>query len=883
MEPIPNPPRWADRLLEYFVSDRLLEDVQGDLYEIYQRRAKMVGIAKARREYGWNAVRYINPFFRSYKSNHDTQPLFSTSMIQNYIKIALRSLWKSKGYATINILGLSVAFCICTFLFLTAYNQLTFDSFHADKDRIYQAYLFFNNPDKPERRGQLPLPFVPAIKAEYPEVEAATRFVNERSLIEYKDKSLDKVIRLVDADFLKIFSFPLIKGNRQTAFQELGNIVLNETTANALFGTEDPIGKQIQLKDNGETKSYIVTGVLADAPTNSTVRYDVLVRIENIPGYHSRQNQWDDFSHTVYVKLAENTDPEVLQKKLKSFSQKYFAPTVETLKKKGARPDQRGDIAAVRFQNLSKLHFDSELSGGPPVTVVYVLLGIALFILLIACFNFINLSIARSFTRAREVGVRKYLGALKSQLFMQIWGETTVVCFLGLMAGVVLVVLLVPEFNAAFDGKISLNYVLQPGVIVGILVMFLFVTLLAGGYPAWQMSLFNAIEVLKGKITLKRPGFLRNSLIVTQFAMSCLLTCCTILAVQQTDYLRSVPLGFEKEQIISIPVGNKYEGRQVLQRMRNKFANDPSVIAISGSNVNLGRGKDNSTSRAMVGFDYKGKNITTDWLLVDYDYLKTLNIKLLNGREFERGYAADSVDKVVITESMAQALGEKQAVNSYFQVDSGGTKYQVIGLIADYHLYSLAQKKSPITMHISSTEGISYIFVRVAPQSVKTAMTKMRDTWKEVAPGAEFIGSFVDENVDSWYKSEEKMSQIFSIASLVAILLSCLGLFAVALLVVEQRTKEIGIRKVLGASIANLILILSKDFLKLILIALAIATPLAWFGMQQWLNSYPYKIQINAWVFVGVGVAAVSITLLTVSFQAIKAALMNPVKSLRSE
>jgi len=805
-------------------------------------------------------------------------------MIRNYFKIALRNLRKSKGYAAINIVGLSVAFCISIFLFLTAYFQLSFDNFHKDGDRIFQAYLFSNNPEKEVRASAMPMPLTPALKAEFPEVEAASRLMNGSSMVEYNGKYFDKQVMLTDPDFLKIFSFPMLKGSAETALNDLSNIVISQNMAKAVFGSEDPIGKQVQLGSEGDKKQYIVTGVLADFPDNSTIQYDAFIRIENHGGYQEQKDHWGAMSHKVYLKLKPNADQVSFENRLKLFTAKYFADNITSLKKQGAKPDERGDIFAVRLQRLANVHFDKDISSGTAsVALVYALIGIASFILLIACINFINLSVARSFTRAREMGVRKSLGALKNQLFVQIWGETSLICFFGFLTGLLLAYVLLPQFNAAFKGKLTLNYVLQPDTLIIIFGLFLLVTLIAGGYPAWQMSKFNAVEVLKGKITVKRPGILRNSLIVTQFTLSSLLICCTVIAIQQVDYLRKQPLGFNKDQVISIPVGNMVNGQEVLHRMRNTLADDPTILGISGSAVNLGIGKDRSTSRSVIGFTYKEKEISSDWVSVDYDYAKTLGIKLLDGREFNPAYPTDSLDRVIITETMAKMIGEKDPVGKYFQTDTAGVKYQIIGLIPDFHLYSLKADQKPITLHFSHSEPVSYIFVRVTPQSLAGAMDKLKDVWKEVAHQAEFIASYMDENTDSWYKEEERLSQIFSLASGIAILLSCLGLFAVALMVIEQRTKEIGVRKVLGASIPSIVYTLSEDFVKMVILSILIATPLSWFFMQKWLDNYSYRIDISIWVFVLVGFSAIVIALVTVSFQSIKAALMNPVKSLKSE
>ena len=809
-------------------------------------------------------------------------------MFRNYLKIAWRNLWKSRGYAVINVVGLSVAFCICVFLFLTVYTQLTFDSFHADGNRIFQPYFFSSDPDQATRSGEMPLPLTPALKADYPEVAAAARIMTGRtSLVTYKGKYFDKLVTLTDPDFLNVFSFPLTTGNRAVALRELSSIVITEGMAKAVFGTENPMGKRLQLGSDDGQKSYLVTGIMADVPDNSTIRFDALIRVENAPGYQTDKAKWDAYNHSVFVKLAANADQVAVENRLKEFAQKYFQANIDGLKKKGGKPDERGDLFALRLQKLANVHFDTEISGGKaaPIAVIYALMGVGFFILLIAAINFINLSMARSFSRAREVGVRKSLGALKSELFVQIWSESGIVCLMGFVVGSLLAYSLVPLFNAAFEARINLTYLFQPGFIAIMLGLFALVTVVAGGYPAWKMATFSVIEVLKGNVTMKRPGVLRNTLIVTQFALSSLLICCTIIAIQQIHFLRQRPVGFQKEQVISLPVGNRINGRQVLQRLRNQLANDPAVLSVAGTGVNLGRGKDRVSSRNITGFSYKGKDVSTDWLLVDYDYLKTLNINLISGRDFNRAYPADSVNRVIITASMAKMMGEQNPVGSLLgdDKDPTGTKSQIIGVVADFQLYSVADEAKPITMHLSGSEPIHYIFVRIAPQSLAGSLEKLKNLWHEAAPQAEFMGSFLDENVDAWYRNEAMLSQVFSLASGVAILLSCLGLFAVALLVIEQRTKEIGVRKVMGASVAGVVVLLSRDFVKLILLALAIAVPLAWFAMQQWLNSYSYRIDISPWVFVGVGLATILIALLTVSFQSVKAALMNPVTSLRSE
>lgn len=887
----PTPPRWARQLLCWLHPSETLEEVQGDLDELYAYWYQRAGEPQASFRYLLNVVSVLPPFVvhrRSQPTQYRTPSSLHPAMLSNYVKIALRSLWKNRGYATLNVVGLASAFCISTLLFLTSYLQLTFDSFFADGEHIYQTYYFANEPEQATKSATMPLPLAPALKADFPELEAATRLVQTRkSLVEYQGRYFDKAVYLADSDFLNLFSFSMLKGNRNMAMQDLNSIVLTNDMARSIFGEADPIGKKVRVGSTGEQKQYTVTGVVADPPYNSSLQFEALIRVENLPNYQARMSAWNDNSFRVFVKLPATISQATFEARLKPFTQKYLASSLESLKKKGAKPDAQGDVFAIRLQTLANAHFDRELAGGKgaPVALIYVLLGIASFILLIACINFINLSIARSFTRAKEVGVRKSLGALKNQLFVQIWSESTLICFAGFAIGVFLAYAAMPAFNATFHIKLAPAYMAKPGFVALTAGLFLLVTLLAGGYPAWQMARFNAVEVLKGKVSLKRPGLLRNALIITQFTLSSLLACVTIIAMQQVDFLREQPLGFEQEQVISIPVGNQVNGRQVLQRLRNALANDPGVLAITGTDINLGNGKDHISSRSTLGFSYQGRDVSCDLLMIDYDYFKTLNIKLLAGRDFNPAYPSDSLNRVIITASMAKQLGKQNPVGTFFHddTDTSGQQTQIIGVVPDFHLYSLADKAQPIAMHLSHTEAIRYIFVRVTPQQLASSMDKLKAVWQSIAPQSEFMGTFLDENVAAWYQNEEMLSRIFSLAAGLAILLSCMGLFAIALLVMEQRTKEIGIRKVLGASVPSLVVSLSRDFVKLVLIALFIAMPLAWFAMQQWLDNYAYRISISLWVFVLVGAGAILVALATVSFHSIRAALMNPVKSLRSE
>ncbi|GAB3729868.1 ABC transporter permease [Spirosoma lituiforme] len=804
-------------------------------------------------------------------------------MFSNYFKIALRTLWKHRTHTLINIVGLSVAFGTCVLLFLTATFELSYDAFHADADRIFRLNFLVSERDgSPEKSTIMPYPISPALKAEFPEIEGISRFFDRSASVRRGNQTFGKDVRMVDPDFLQMFTFPLQKGNPRTAMSSLSDIVISEKMAQDVFGKEDPIGKPIQLRLNDNWQAFTVTGVMTNAPKNSTFDFDGLIRSDNAPDYQENKTRWDHGNHDVYVKLKAGTDPQTLQRRTQAFIEKYFAQEIKEQKEQGYPKNALGFQKSLLLESMRDVHFNTETSSqGVSRTYVYTLLLIGLFILAIACINFINLTIAQSLSRAREVGVRKSLGAKRGQLFGQIWGETLMLCLVALLVGLGLAYICLPTFNRLFRSHLALADFLNPGTLLVTGLGFLFISLTAGGYPSWFVTRFNAVEVLKGSVKVSRPGLLRNSLIMSQFTIACLLIICTIIVHQQITYLQQKPVGLDKEQVISIPVGGELNGELALKAMRDRLANQPAITAVSGSGVNIGAGLDGSSFRMVFGFLYGKRDISCDWVRVDTDYLKTMGIKLIQGRDFSAKFSTDSSSAVLITQSMAKALGEANPVGKFIKPDN--KSFQIVGVVSDFNLYSLHQKAQPIALQMQAKNPIQYILVRVNPQNLTGAVDIIKSAWKTIAPKQEFIGSFLDENTERWYKKEQRLATIFSSAAGIAILLSCLGLFSIALISIQQRTKEIGVRKVLGASIPNIVILLSKDFLKLVVMAVVIASPIAWYAMNKWLSDFAYKIDIAWWVFVLAGFLAMGIAVLTVSFQSVKAALMNPVKSLRSE
>ncbi|RYE29531.1 MAG: FtsX-like permease family protein, partial [Sphingobacteriaceae bacterium] len=520
---------------------------------------------------------------------------------------------------------------------------------------------------------------------------------------------------------------------------------------------------------------------------------------------------------------------------------------------------------------------------GSQISSVYViaLLVIGVFILLIACINFINLNVARAFNRAREIGVRKTLGAGKWALLGQFLIETGLVCLIAFGFGLLISSLVLPVFAQNFRSHIHLNMLLQPALLLAFLGTFLLITFVAGFYPAWLMLRYKTVLVLKGTVNTTKPGRVRNILLVTQFSLSTLLIICTLITWQQMQYMLNRPLGYNRSEVISIPLGN-LSGTNALDILRQKLKGMPEIESLTGARGNLGLGNDGSTMTSVTGFNYNGHELKTNVQLIDYDYLKTLGIRLLAGRDFSRDYATDS-NSVIINEKMAALIGSKNPVGTFLPFEDGKPPLQVIGVVKDYNFRSLHEEVEPLSLGINPTKPLRYVFVRIKPANLNAAFNHLKFQWHEIFPNTEFEGSWLNENTERQYKSEKRLSNIFIGSAIIAILISCIGLFAMAVIAMVQRTKEVGIRKVLGSSVAGIVVLLSKDFAKMVLLASVLAFPVAYWVMHNWLQSFAYRIQISWWIFGLSSMIALLIALATISFQAVKAALANPVKSLRSE
>lgn len=807
-------------------------------------------------------------------------------MLKNYFKIAWRSLFKNKFHTSLNLAGLIIGFTIGIVVLLIVYGQFSFDRNHLNRKKIYQAYLETYRESGTEISNVFGYPAAPAFKSEASSIDAFTRFLHGSNLLLYKNREYETSTMLVDEDFLRMFTFPVVKGSKGNLLKSLTDIVITEKTAKNIFGTEDPVGKTFQSAFGNELKEFTVVAVVKDYPLNSSIRFDALARIENRSDYAADKNNWNNQHHFVFVMLRDGAAKQQAEQQLRSVNQKYLQDWVDNLKRDKAKPDKNGDVMAAKLLSMEEMHFQPNISGhnGVNKAQVYIMLVIGLVIILIASFNYININLANALTRSKEIGVRKCLGAAREKLFIQLWSESFLLCFISFALSLLSVSVIVGMLQQHTIMNMPLRQLLwEPSFIAIATGLLLLVSFIAGGYPSWLMAKFKVVETLKGQVVLKRKSLVRSSLIVTQFVIACVMICCTLVIYKQFNYLRNADLGINKEFVISVPIKKHAEGRQLVEKLRTRLSSNPQILSVTGSSINIGLGLDKSTSKMTNGFGYKGKTINTNIAFVDYDYLKTFNIKPIEGRDISTTAANDTLQHVVLTESAAAQFGEKQIAGSVIKVDSTMPSWNIVAVIPDFHLYSLREQKEPLSLVFEKNSSLSYCFIKTNGQNKTSVMNAIQKEMAVLEPGREFKGSFIDDNIEALYKQEKMISLVFSIASGIAIALSCLGLLAMVLLMIQQRIKEIGVRKVLGAGVPQISVMISKEYLALVIIAVLIATPLSWLAMHQWLQEFAYRIDLSWWMFVAVAIIALTIAAFTISYSTVKAALQNPVKSLRTE
>ena len=807
-------------------------------------------------------------------------------MLKNYFKTAVRNLSKNKFYSSINIIGLAVGLATCLLIFLYVVDELGYDKYNANAGRIYRA----NNDIKFNGNyldlSQVPAVMGPTMLREMPQVQQYVRMNWHGSFLVKKgnENIQEQRVAYADSTLFDVFTLPVIAGDAKTALKDYHSLVITETIAKKYFNSTDVVGKTMLMND---TSNYKITAVIKDIPKQSHFHFDFFVPMLESYGIH--EDNWFSENYTTYILLKKNADVKQVEAQLNPFMDKHVGPQLQSFVNISLSDFKKGGgYIRASLTPLTAIHLHSnkqgDLEGNGNAEYVYIFSGIALMILLIACVNFMNLSTARSSNRAKEVGVRKVLGSLRANLIQQFLTESFLISFVALVIAVLMAWLLLPYFNQLAGKEINAAALLQPYMVLSLVVLMLIVGLLAGSYPAFFLSSFQPIDVLKGKLAkgFKR-SWLRNSLVVFQFVISIVLIFGTIVIYNQLNYIHNKDIGFNRNQVVIINHANTL-GNQA-ETFKNELLQVSGVQSATMSGylpVNYGRNSNTYFTSPTLD-PTTGINVQA-WT-VDENYVPTLGLKIAEGRNFSQQFLTDSTG-VIINEAAAKFLATKNLLNKkIYTIKDIQSKelidFHIIGIVKNFNFSSLRDVVTPLALFLGKDNG--NISVRISSGDISNAVAQIKNKWKAMAPSQPFDYSFMDDDFNKLYTTEQRTGNIFITFAVLAILIACLGLFGLVTYAAEQRIREIGIRKVLGASVSNIAGMLSTDFLQLVIISAAIAFPLAWWAMNKWLQGFAYRVNISWWAFAIAGILALLIALITVSFQAIKAAIANPVKSLRTE
>ena len=793
-------------------------------------------------------------------------------MLKNYLRSAFRNLWKHRVYSSLNILGLTIGMSACFLIFLYVHFELSYDDFHSKIDRIYQLNCDIKTPTETMNIAVCSAPMAINAKDEFPEIEKAVRFDPRTLLLRRGEiKFQENKAVLADSTFFEVFDFPLVQGDPHTALTDPYSIVLSQSTAKKYFADANPMGQTLLMNDDG--KPVKVTGIMKDMPENSLLKADLFLSKSTSRREDSAEDrQWSSFGMYSYLLLKPNANPRVLEKKFPAFLDKrdgkemrqiqmFFTLTLQPLKDVYLRSGRRGARDNGNIANI------------------YIFSVVGAFILLIACINFVNLTTARSTERAKEVGIRKVVGAERGQLTNQFLGESIVQALIAFILAVGVTAMLIPLFNFLAGKTISTGMFHHPTYILGLFGISVGIGLLAGIYPALVLSAFQPITVLKGRFATGNRGMLlRRGLVVFQFTISIAFIAATLIVYSQLTYMRSQDLGFNNQQMIVVNT----QGNAHKKALNDEISRIPGVVSTAMSSSVPGSG--NPTAYSQVENAKGDMQIANlELYFVDFDYLKQFKMKIIAGRAFSRDFGTDTTQAMILNESAVKLFGyhsPQDAIGKKF--DQWGRKGQIIGVVKDFHFRSLQTEIKPLSFRIEP-DGCDLISANVRTADLKNTIAAIETKWKTVIPNRPFSYYFADEFFNRQYLGEDRFGKLFLNFAVLAIFISCLGLLGLASYSTLQRTKEIGVRKVLGASVTGIINLLSKEFMQLVIIAFLIATPITWFFMASWLKDFYYRISVQWWIFVLAGIAAFLIALLTISYQAIRAALTNPVKSLRTE
>lgn len=873
-----NPPGWPDKFLGWFCHDDHLEILRGDVYELYEERLESMKKWKADLLFILDVLGLCRPFAFKKRSQNSTQ----IAMFKNYLKITYRTFVKQKVYSFLNVSGLAIGLACCILICFYIFDELSYDTFHSKSDRIYRVLEKFESEGVGEHSASLPFPTGPALKMDFErQVEQVVRFFNFQSpSLALANKAADKGfnepnIFFADSTLFDVFDFALIAGDKSTALSEPNSILITRSMAIKYFRDEDPMGKTLEFQGN---QNLLITGVLEDTPNNAHFKFDFIISFSSLKqsfggGYPST---WYWNPCWTYMVLNENTSKQEFEAQLPEFVLKYF-------------PDFIKEDIELQLQPIEDIHLhsklDYEITANSDIKNVYIFGLVAIIVLIIASINFINLSTARANKRAKEVGVRKSLGSPKSQLINQFIFESILLTFFSLLAAIAVVAIVLPGFNQLTEKSVSLLILLEPIFLFGLIGLGLLIGLLSGFYPAFVLSSFKTVLVLKNG-HLKTSGLnFRRILVTSQFSISIMLIIGTLIVLSQLNFLQNKDAGFDEENIVMVPViqspmGNHYENFKTQALQSTHIRSMTAVEEIVGAKFQVGN----------YTFEGMDKSKPFPRFNVRHDFIETMNIPLVAGRAYDQSIQTDDSLALVVNETFVKSMGwssPEEAVGKRFNY-RGELKGRVIGVVQDYNFASKHHPIAPLVITLNTHPGafnlfIKYVAVKIDGRHMQDAIADLEASWVTVLPDRPFDFFFLDDVLNDSYKSEQKLSSVTLIFSILAILVACLGLFGLATFSVEQRTKEIGVRKVLGINTSQILMLLSKEFMLLIAVAFVIAIPLSYYFLNQWLNGFAFRVGINLWPFIIAGVVTFIISMVTIAYHAMKASLINPVETLKYE
>jgi putative ABC transport system permease protein len=789
-------------------------------------------------------------------------------MLKNLIKTAIRHILKHFGYSILNILGLTLGITSALFLIIYVADEVSYDHFHVKADRIYRVSTTIKEPDDQFTWIFAQIPFGPQVVHDYPEVQSFVRFIPMgRALYKYEDKEFNEEnFNYVDSTLFDIFTYKVLKGEVKTALLEPRKIILTERIANKYFGKTDPIGKTLTSGNN----TFEVTGVIENVPSNSHFSFDAVASRNNLP---KQLGSWGNFGVFTYLLFPENFDIKAFENKMQGMYETYMKPIFGPM-----HITMKYNLEPIRRIHLFSTNANEPTPTGS-ITYVYIFGIVAIFLVLIAAMNYMNLATARSTRRAREVGLRKVVGSRRGPLVLQFLSESLVFTLISLIISILLIIVLLPKFNLLAGKSFDLHVIYSPVVILSFFAIAIIVGIFGGSYPAFFLSRFSPVTVLKGEITQGSAGSIfRKILVVIQFTVSVIMIICTLIVFRQLNYLKTMDQGFDQKNVITLELNGPMIRKYPV--LKQDLTENPNIKYVTSTNSPVGEGSGKLIFNVETdqGMAQKGVNFT----VVDHDFVETLGIKMVSGRDFQKDMPSDTLTAVVVNETFVNRMGWKDPIGKKVEAGNANTlRARVIGVMKDYHQTGMYNGIESLLLAYRPRNNI--IYIKLSGNETKPTISFIENKWKEIFPDQPFIYTYLSERFNRQFEADEKRGLIFTLFTVLAILIACLGLFGLASYMVEQRTKEIGIRKVFGANEKTILGLISKDFLLLVSIGIVIAVPVAYYFMHKWLENYVYRMKIGVPLFVIAALLTIGITFITISYKAYQAAIMNPASALKTE